>query len=116
MSDACYCDYESPLVYDAQMVTARREHRCGECGRKIVPGERYERVAGLSVDGWYHAKTCAHCIDLREYMTAQVPCFCWAHGALLQDAKDTAEHYSEPGTGLWMGYGRRVVAIDRAAR
>lgn len=42
--------------------TARKEHRCGECGRAIVKGERYWTMGGLNDDRtfvWH--KMCEHC-------------------------------------------------------
>lgn len=41
--------------------TARKEHRCDECYRKILPGERYRRVWGIQVGEPTTIKTCAEC-------------------------------------------------------
>lgn len=46
-----------------EWVTARKVHRCTECRRTIEPGERYERMAYIDIDGdgVHQNKTCLHC-------------------------------------------------------
>ena len=41
--------------------TARTRHRCGVCGRLVMPGETYWRQAGLDRGAAWTNKTCAHC-------------------------------------------------------
>jgi hypothetical protein len=41
--------------------TARKIHRCSECGREIQPGERYEYVRGLYSD-------CSTCVEVRKHV------------------------------------------------
>jgi len=48
-----------------KIVTARKQHKCHECYRKIQPGERYENYVGL-FDGIFRQKTCLDCISLRD--------------------------------------------------
>lgn len=45
--------------------TARKEHKCGECGRAILPGEKYEYVAGKWYGDFQIHKTCADCLSVR---------------------------------------------------
>ena len=41
--------------------TARKRHRCHMCRRVIMPGEDYDRMAGLDGgDAWTY-KSCRHC-------------------------------------------------------
>lgn len=41
--------------------TARKEHRCEECSRKILPGATYHHITGLFDGSWWSAKLCARC-------------------------------------------------------
>jgi hypothetical protein len=107
----CYCETSWP--YWAEVRKARTGHKCLECGHRITPGEQYEHVRARFEGDWFVADTCALCIDLRAYVTAHVPCFCMMHGSLLDDAHETIDAYAHEAPGLFMGYGRRVVAIRR---
>lgn len=45
---------------------ARKEHKCGECRKVIVPGEKYESVSGM-YDGHFDTyKTCLDCVSMRD--------------------------------------------------
>lgn len=106
---ACYCDYEPSEVYVATKPKARTEHRCAECGSRVHPGEIYERVFSVT-DGYAGTwKTCVRCLDLREFVRAHVPCFCWAHENLHNDARECAEQWSHEADGLLFGTIRRIV-------
>jgi len=48
------------------LVTARKEHKCAECGRTISPGEKYEYVTGRWNDYFQVYKTCADCLSIRD--------------------------------------------------
>ena len=112
----CYCDYEPAAVYDAGMVTTRWRHICEECGRTIRPGERAERARGCWDGHWATYYTCTECLELRQHVAAHVPCFCWAHGNMIQDARDALEALSDETSetaGVLFGAGRRLVAIRR---
>ncbi len=110
---SCYCDY-SPEFYRAIVRTARKEQRCAECGRCIRPGERYEYASGKVEGEMYDAKTCSHCLDLREWVRAHVPCFCFEHHNLEECVRDAIEEYAHQAPGLAFGAGRRMIAIRRA--
>ena len=104
----CYCDYEPSEVYVKTTPKARTEHRCAECGSKVKPGETYERVFSVT-DGYAGTwKTCARCLDLRAFVTSLIPCFCWAHNNLHQDARDCADAWGHEADGLRFGVLRRI--------
>lgn len=63
----CY-DGESPNVYEEWCPTARKRHRCYECGGWIEPGEKYQRVRGLWDGDWLTYKTCAECVSIRNHL------------------------------------------------
>lgn len=111
--DACYCDYDPPEFYHQETRRAKKEHHCSECAREIEPGEAYEHVRG-KWDGRVDTfKTCPRCLALREWVRAHVPCFCWAHGNIIEDAIETARGYAHEAPGLLFGAYRRQVAIRR---
>lgn len=111
----CECDYEAPSVYTATKVnSARKAHRCSECRRTITPGEPYESTFGIWEGQGQAYKTCQHCLALREWVKAHVPCFCWAHGNTREDALNTASGWSHEAPGLLFGAWRREVRIRRA--
>ena len=113
--DECYCDYgESPDVYDAAKRKARVRHKCYECGGAIVPGEVYERAAMLYEGSWDTNKTCCRCLDVREYVTAHAPCFCWMHGSMLEDAKAVINEHGHVSAGFYIGAMKRVLRSERS--
>lgn len=118
MSAYCYCDYEPPVFYSLDWHTARKTHKCSECGKRISPGERYEKAVGKWDGAVGVFKTCSRCVALRACIKAHVPCFCWAHGSLLDDCRAEVEHLPAEayGTGLLFEVGRLAVAIKRAPR
>lgn len=116
--DTCYCDYEQPEFSTVTNPVARRQHRCYECGSTIQPGERYERVDG-KWDGYLDTfKTCPHCTALRKWVTANLPCFCWGYGNVIEDAREAIqaayERAGQEARGLWFGFERRRIKARRA--
>ena len=59
------CDYEFETI-SCTIPTARKDHRCGECGRTIKPGEEYEIYKGKYEGKIYTEKTCLDCVSLRN--------------------------------------------------
>jgi hypothetical protein len=64
----CSCVYigenECPDLYYTKIRKARKEHRCGECGRPILKNEKYEKVDAASDGIFYHHKTCEDCFSV----------------------------------------------------
>lgn len=115
----CYCDYDPPAFYHRTIINkARRQHRCEECGKSILAGESYERVRALwpELGAPYTMKTCERCLELRNWALVSVPCFCWSHGGLLDEVREMVREVSHLVPGMFMEYGRRMVAINRAPR
>lgn len=111
---ACTCDYDShPTVYRKSEHTARKDHKCRECGSTIAPGQRYEYVFAIWDGDAAHVRTCCRCLALRDFVVAHIPCSCWAHGNLLEDMAAEVEHYWTEAPGLLMGYLRRRAAVYR---
>lgn len=112
---ACYCDYDPPSWYSQRRRTAAKPHRCSECSLQINAGEQYEDVRGCWDGEIDRFKTCVRCLALREYVVAHVPCFCWSHGDMIEEALQTVEAFAHEAPGLTFGALRLAVAI-RCAR
>ncbi len=109
----CYCDYEMLSVSREETRKARKSHTCCECRRTIQPGEPYEHVWGVWEGKPDTYKTCQHCVGLREYVRAHVPCFCWAYENMREDALETLSYYAHEVPGLWFGGARRYVQAEQ---
>lgn len=112
----CECDGEMPSLFFESRHTARKEHKCYECRRTIRPGEQYESVRGVWEGRFEFFKTCQHCLALRDWVKAHVPCFCWMYGDVRNDAIETALSYAHEAPGLLFGAYRREIAIRRARK
>lgn len=118
MSLACYCDYDSPDFHRSSIVRARKAYHCYECGKSIAVGEQHEYAFGV-IDGYsYQPRTCRYCLDIRQFVVNNIPCFCWAHGNLLDDARDIISRAYEEAPdevkGVAFGLGRLLVKARRA--
>jgi len=65
-----YCD-DSIEVLREEIRTALKVHVCGECHRKIQPGEKYEYTAGKYESDFVVEKTCADCLSVRNAFFCQ---------------------------------------------
>jgi len=120
MDTDCYCDYEQPEFYSKRVNTARLIHCCEECNKAILPGEKYESVA-VKWDGYFYTiKTCEKCCELRQWVTNNVPCFCWYHHNMLDDAKLEIEEATfrapDETQGLRFGFLRRLYGVRNSDR
>jgi hypothetical protein len=66
----CACiyvgDFDPAEFYNARIVIAKKKHKCGECGKEILPSSKYEYVAG-SWEGIFSTnKTCFICLEIRN--------------------------------------------------
>jgi len=115
----CSCDYDPPIFYGAVVRTARKRYRCEECVGVIEPGEKYEYVSGLweRGDRISQFRTCQRCRDVRVWVQNNVPCFCWVHGNMIDDAAEAIDEawWRAPTetVGLRFGFLRRRVMLDR---
>lgn len=109
----CYCDYDPPEFSNRRTVKAKLAHRCDECRSVIQIGDKYEYVVG-KWDGQFDSfTTCSHCVHIREWVVANIPCACWAHGNMMDDLRasieDAYDRARDEVGGVWFGFLRRVV-------
>lgn len=113
----CYCDYDTPQVYNSRIAKARKQYRCEECGSSIPAGDQYERVFGVCYGDTFEAFTCKRCLLLRQWVKNNIPCTCWAHGNLHDDLRSSIqaayERAPDEVRGLWFGFLRRLHPIPR---
>lgn len=78
-----HSDYDPVTLLGSAERTARKEHRCGECGRQILRGETYKVDTYVFEGSFESHKICRHCLDVRHYfdLTRRG----WAYGMLLED-------------------------------
>ena len=80
----CSVDYEGYEFISEAIRTARKEHRCCECGDTIRPGERYEDVAGKWECEFDVFKTCMTCLTIRQHYCPSG----WAYGFLAEQLSE----------------------------
>ena len=66
LSDGFGDDVDGPSVSTTKIRVARKSHKCGECGREIKPGKKYEHVSGCWEGTWDVFKTCIGCRNARR--------------------------------------------------
>ena len=77
---------------------ARKPHVCVECGRKIEPGERYRRDAGLYDGKWSVSLMCRHCAVGAEWLGAN--CGGWISKQVAEELIEHARDYPAIATPL----------------
>ncbi|WP_157378754.1 hypothetical protein [Burkholderia ubonensis] len=83
-----YCDERVTMISDGRR-TARKEHRCAECGRMIQCGETY-CYEYYKFDGrTEHHKTCSHCMVVRQWLSDE--CGGWVYGGVEEDIREHAQ-------------------------
>ena len=73
-----------------RLVTARKDHKCYECGDQIKKGDQYKLEKLADVDGISTYKTCMTCFEIRKAFFCQG----WWYG---QVSCDLREHIREMG-------------------
>lgn len=82
-----------PSVSSETWPVAKIPHKCCECGRTILPGEKYQRVFGV----WDEAqtfKTCSDCAGRpREWLQAN--CDGWLFECALEDLREHIDTFPD---------------------
>ena len=56
-------------VFNERTVTARKDHRCSECGDVIPKGTKHEHVTGCWEGRWERFRTCLLCVEIRDHFS-----------------------------------------------
>lgn len=103
----CAVDFSDPAdVYRAETRTARKQHWCEECGRRVQAGEAYCYTTTLYDGRWWVSKQCRHCVALGAWMG--VLCGGYPIGGLHEEL---IEHWREGYASLSVG--RWIVAMQK---
>ncbi|SFR15303.1 hypothetical protein [Desulfoscipio geothermicus] len=65
------CDAEAPEFYREDFLTAKKAHKCTECGGEIKPGQRYRLVVGKWDRHLETFRTCMPCHRIGEDLCPQ---------------------------------------------
>ncbi len=114
-SSFCECDYDgySEFMSDPVIRKARKQHRCDECGARILPSETYEYVAGKQNGDMWDQHTCSRCLALIEWIEAHVPCFCREYGGVMVERLEGMVWQARQTPGFAFGMLRRVAIIKK---
>jgi len=92
--------------------TARKEHRCAECGRTIGVGEQYRNEVYVFDGEMSTHKTCRHCLLIaRPWLLHN--CDGFIYGAVYEDI---FEHFPDGSEDTPMNVGRILVGMRRKWR
>lgn len=120
MTYDCYCDYDRPEVYRSDIRKARKEYGCYECAGKILVGDKHEYHFGVMYGDSYNGRTCIKCVEIRDWVMGNIPCLCWAHGNMMEDARSAIDeaYYRAPQetVGIRFGFARRLHMRDEYHR
>jgi len=78
----CYCDEPNPEFYNAIDRIAAKDHKCCECNKPIIKGQRYRYISGKWED-FRVFKMCEACSDIWDNLSALGFCLC--HENLSED-------------------------------
>jgi hypothetical protein len=90
-------------------------HRCDECYGTIEAKEEYEHVWGIWDGSPSTFKTCADCLEFRDWFASHVPCVCWTYGDVHEIARENAREYDADCPGFKTETDTKIAAI-RAKR
>ena len=112
---ACACDYDyQATVYRKSEHTARKQHKCYECGSPIMPGERYSSFFSLFSFSPPPFLPFFLFTALLSFFFAPFPFSFFSPFNLLEDMQEEVAHYWTEAPGLLMGYLRRYKAVRAA--
>jgi len=72
----CACDCDSPAVTWKTTQTARKEHKCCECGSTIGIGEKYYQIKGVWDSAFETYRMCMPCSQVTKAAVSDGICFC----------------------------------------
>lgn len=77
-------DGEYVQGHAVKLRTARKEHKCYECGEVIMPDSKYEYASGVFDGSGFSHKTCMSCREIRDHFS----CAGFIYGQLWEDLEN----------------------------
>ena len=77
---------EMCAFWESKIKKARKPHMCEECRKQIEPGSKYESLAYVFDQSFYHEKRCLVCVEIRNAF--QEPGSAYAAGDMWSDIRD----------------------------
>lgn len=84
-------DVEAPTVSWREERTARKAHKCCECGHHIEPGDTYHRCAGVWDQSFDAYKFCGDCHRVSQWCSSFLEDWCPIFGNLYSELVEYAE-------------------------
>lgn len=110
----CRVDGDPADAYSVTKPVARKEHRCGECRRAILPGEVYERH-GMCYEGTASSwLVCSHCAVLTRWLV--IECGGTVQGEVIEDIEEHASEYQRADLKELAAWARAQWAYDEGTR
>jgi len=105
---ACVCDSYTYPYYE-RCHTARKQHKCYDCGRGIEPGQWYMAVGGMCEGEWWNGKICRRCWSMLSWVKAHIPCVCVSFGNMREELVEICREAQRQAPGLLFGLYRRML-------
>ncbi len=83
-------DVELPSVSFREERTARKVHKCCECGHDIEPGEKYNRYSGVWDGAFNVYKFCGDCHRVAEWCSLFLEDWCPIFGDMYSELTEYA--------------------------
>ena len=92
-----YCSDGEPVTcYTSKRPKARVQHKCGDCGEAIPPGQHYIWEQFMWEGRWQVLRTCLACQDVFVYLW-DADAECLHHGGLRDYVLELSPHDFLPG-------------------
>lgn len=107
------CMYEGSdpaTLLHSRAQKARKEHKCSECHRSIMPGEKYLAERFVFEGSASSLKVCRHCQVVRDWLTKE--CGGYVYEGLAEDIHEHAQESYGIGVkmlavGIWKKWQRK---------
>lgn len=105
------CDDPYIVYHQSWVMSARKQHSCGECERSIEPGEQYRSTSGLFDGEWLTNNVCHHCTFATRWLWDN--CAGYVDAAVQMDLEYHLEEEIHPGDKCHFAMARVLIGMRR---